>query len=61
MPIMALLPPEGLLGGYAEDPGGASSSWEEACTCLGSEVWVPPSVIRRTQTGAPIRYQAHLL
>ena len=34
MPMMALLPPGGLLGGYAADPGGVNGSWEEACTCV---------------------------
>ena len=27
MPMMALLPPGGLLGGYAGDPGGVNGSW----------------------------------
>ena len=34
MPMMALLPPGGLLGGYAGDPGGVNGSWEEASTCV---------------------------
>ena len=32
MPMMALLPPGGLLGGYAADPGGVNGSWEKAST-----------------------------
>ena len=40
MPMMALLPPGGLLGGYAADPGGVNGSWEEACTCVSSPIRV---------------------
>ena len=31
---MALLPPVGLLGGYAGDPDGVNGSWEKACTSV---------------------------
>ena len=37
---MALLPPGGLLGGYAADPGGVNGSWEEACTCVSTPIRV---------------------
>ena len=40
MPMMALLPPGGLLGGYAADPGGVNGSWEEACTCVSTPIRV---------------------
>ena len=40
MLTMALLPPGGLLGGYAADPGGVNGSWEEACTCVSTPIRV---------------------
>ena len=40
MLMMALLPPGGLLGGYAADPGGVNGSWEEACTCVSNPIRV---------------------
>ena len=40
MVMMALLPPGGLLGGYAADPGGVNGSWEEACTCVSNPIRV---------------------
>ena len=40
MLMMALLPPGGLLGGYAADPGGVNGSWEEACTCVSTPIRV---------------------
>ena len=44
MPMMALLPPRGLLGGYAADPGGVNGSWEEACTCVSTSIRVRVAV-----------------
>ena len=40
MLMMAMLPPGGLLGGYAADPGGVNGSWEEACTCVSTPIRV---------------------
>ena len=40
MLMMAMLPPGGLLGGYAADPGGVNGSWEEACTCVSNPIRV---------------------
>ena len=40
MPMMAMLPPGDLLGGYAGDPSGVNGSWEEACTCVSTPICV---------------------
>ena len=40
MPMMALLPPRGPLGGYPGDLGGVNGSWEEACTCVSTPIRV---------------------
>ena len=40
MLMMALLPPGGLIGGYAGDPDGASGSWEKVCTCVSTPIRV---------------------
>ena len=40
MLMMALLPPGGLLGGYAGDPDGANGSWEKACTSVSTPIRV---------------------
>ena len=40
MLMMALLPPGGLLGGYAGDPDGISGSWEKACTSVSTPIRV---------------------
>ena len=40
MLMMALLPPGGLLGGYAEDPDGVNGSWEKACTSVSTPIRV---------------------
>ena len=44
MLMMALLPPGGLLGGYAGDPDGVNGSWEEACTCVSTSIRVRVAV-----------------
>ena len=40
MLMMALLPPGGLLGGYAGDPDGVNGSWEKVCTCVSDPIRV---------------------
>ena len=40
MLMMALLPPGGLLGGYAGDPDGVNGSWEKACTYVSTPIRV---------------------
>ena len=40
MLMMALLPPGGLLGGYAGDPDGVNGSWEKACTYVSAPIRV---------------------
>ena len=40
MLMMALLPPGGLLGGYAGDPDGVNGSWENACTFVSTPIHV---------------------
>ena len=44
MVMMALLPPGGLLGGYAGDPDGVNGSWEKACTCVSTSIRVRVAV-----------------
>ena len=44
MLMMALLPPVGLLGGYADDPDGVNGSWEDACTCVSTPIRVRVAV-----------------
>ena len=44
MLMMALLPPGGLLGGYAGDPDGVNGSWEEAYTCVSTPIRVRVAV-----------------
>ena len=50
MPMMALLPPGGLLGGYAGDPGGVNGSWEGACTFVSTPT-LALCPVSRTNTG----------
>ena len=38
MLMMALLPPGGLLGGYAGDPDGVNGSREKACTSVSTPI-----------------------
>ena len=40
MLMMALLPPVGLLGGYAGDPDGVNGSWEKACISVSTPIRV---------------------
>ena len=54
MPMMALLPPGGVLGGYAGDPVGVNGSWEEACTCVSTSIRVRESQCEMRLTGAGI-------
>ena len=44
MLMMALLPPGGLLGGYAGDPDGVNGSWEKACTYVSTPIRVRVAV-----------------
>ena len=44
MLMMALLPPGGMLGGYAGDPDGVNGSWEEAYTCVSTPIRVRVAV-----------------
>ena len=45
MLMMALLPPEGPLGGYGGDPDGVNGSWEKACTCVSTSIRVRVAVV----------------
>ena len=40
MLMMALLPPGGMLGGYAGDPDRVNGSWETAYTCVSTSMRV---------------------